>query len=139
MSRRDSRERPNAGALGVLFRCLWPLRFAELDPRARRSHRSGWPDHAALQQGQRENKRGQRHALARNRSCAMKQLSVWTLHPRFSEAKEVRRISEAQPYGTYETSFVTCVFDCFSRGTGLGALPNLLVVFDSVLVVRAEQ
>ena len=39
----------------------------------------------------------------------------------------------------YETSFVTCVVDCFTRGTGLGALPNLLVVFDSVLAVRAGQ
>src|SRR5579871_5051825 len=92
MPRRDGRERPNAGATGVLFRCLWPLRFATLDSFTRRSEQSGWPNHAALQQGQRENKRGQRHALARNRDRAMKPLSICTHYVR------VGLISEGQPY-----------------------------------------
>ena len=71
-------QRPTASAMGVLFRCLWPLRFAELDSCARRSERSGWSDQVVIGQGQRKSSSGQRNALACNRDCAMRLLSSAT-------------------------------------------------------------
>ena len=58
---------------------------------------------------------------------------------RDSEGEGGSQNQRRAPYEPYETSFVTRVFDCFSRGTGFGARPNLLVVFDNVFVVRAGR
>jgi hypothetical protein len=50
--------------IAMILRCMRSLRF-EPESYARRSHQSGWSDHAALKQGQRESTSGQRLALAR--------------------------------------------------------------------------
>jgi hypothetical protein len=49
--RRSRRQRPAPSLVGVLFRCLRPLRFSQPDPNPRRTDESSRRDNAQIEQG----------------------------------------------------------------------------------------